>query len=56
MSGRYHVTEFYDREVIAEFTGSHPALEGISVNGFLLSQDRRACIVFEEVPDETPPA
>lgn len=41
------ITEYLDREQIHETDVDHPALAGLSVRGFLISQDKRAVIVIE---------
>lgn len=51
---QFQIVEYFDREVITTFTTSHPALEGMDLRGFLLSDDRRACVVIEPIPESEP--
>lgn len=45
MSDRLRVVESFDGEVITEVSVSAPvSFAGLQVRGFLLSEDRRACI------------
>jgi hypothetical protein len=50
----YQISEYIDRKLVFETVVSNPALAGITVRGFILSDNRRECILFTPVGEPKP--
>lgn len=47
MVSAHLITQSIDREVVATLVFDHPALAGLAVRGFVLSDDKRVCIEIQ---------
>lgn len=47
----FQVSEYIDRELVNELVVSHPALDGLRLRGFVLSENRRECVIFTPVDE-----
>jgi hypothetical protein len=52
--GEFQVSEYIDYALVHETVVSIPALEGLAVRGFVLSENRRECIIFTPVGERKP--
>lgn len=50
----FQVSEYIDRRLVHETVVTIPALAGITLRGFLLSENRRECIIFAPVGEAKP--
>lgn len=48
------VSEYIDYELVHETTVTIPALAGLAVRGFILSENRRECLIFTPVGERKP--
>lgn len=48
------IAEYIDHKLVHEGVVSHPALDGLRVRGFLLSHNRRECVIFTPVGERRP--
>jgi hypothetical protein len=54
MMGDLQISEYVNRQLVYETVLSHPALERITVRGFVLSENRQECVIFAPVGEAKP--